>query len=102
LSTQAAMKARMDHLAMMSHGLAHDLKNLITPVSSFLIHVERQAPLTGVEAEVHAAAKRSVRIMTDYVRESLSFSERLEPKLEAVDLVHILDGVRDATAARAA
>ncbi|MEO6874720.1 MAG: hypothetical protein ABI222_07850, partial [Opitutaceae bacterium] len=42
LTMQAAMQAKMEHLAMMSRGLAHDLKNLITPVSSFLVHTDSQ------------------------------------------------------------
>jgi len=101
LASQAAMKAKMEHLGMISRGLAHDLKNLITPVSSFLIHAERNLPLNEVEGEVHAAAKRSVRIMTDYVRESLSFSEQLEPTLSATKLSRVFETVREVTAARA-
>jgi signal transduction histidine kinase len=102
LASQAALRTRMEHLAMMSRGLAHDLKNLITPVSSFLVHAEKNLPPDSVEAEVHAAAKRSVRVMTEYVRESLSFAERLEPRVETMELGPVLEGVREVTKARAA
>ena len=101
LTAQAALQAKIEHLAMMSRGLAHDLKNLITPVSSFLIHTDGHYTPDSPEAEVHTAARRSVRIMTDYVREALFFSERLQPKLESIDLNKVLDAVRDVTAARA-
>lgn len=101
LTEQAALQARVEHLAMMSRGLAHDLKNLITPVSSFLIHTEGKYDPESPEAEVHAAARRSVRIMTDYVREALFFSERLAPKFELVALSRTLSAVVEITAPRA-
>lgn len=101
LSAQAALQAKMEHLAMLSRGLAHDLKNLITPVSSFLIHTDGKFPPHTPEAEVHAAARHSVRVMTDYVREALFFAERLEPQFEPVDTPKILRAVHELTAARA-
>ena len=101
LSNQAALQAKMEHLAMMSRGLAHDLKNLITPVSSFLIHTEGLHAQGTPEADVHAAARHSIRVMTDYVREALFFSERLAPKLESVDLETIVTAVAKTTAERA-
>ena len=92
LSTEAALRAKIEHLAIMSRGIAHDLKNLITPISSYLIHAEHKCSLTGPEAEVHLAAKHSVRVMTDYIAEAQFFSSRLSPKLEHVDLKDMTDG----------
>lgn len=102
LSAQAALQAKVEHLAMMSRGLAHDLKNLITPVSSFLIHTDGQYAPGSAEAEVHTAARRSVRVMTDYVRDALFFSERLQPKLVLVDVPKLFNAVVELTAGRAA
>ena len=102
LATQAAAQARIEHLAMMSRGLAHDLKNLITPVSSFLIHTDSHFQANSPEADVHSAARRSVRIMTDYIREALFFSERLEPRFEPVDVAKLFSNVAEITTARAA
>jgi signal transduction histidine kinase len=101
LTTQAALQARVEHLAMVSRGLAHDLKNLITPVSSFLIHTDNYFPPQSIEAEVHADARRSVRVMTDYVREALFFSERLAPRIEEVDLGKIFTTAQELTSGRA-
>lgn len=101
LTTEAALKAKTEHLAMMSRGLAHDLKNLLTPVSSFLVHMEGRLPADSDEAEVHAAARRSVRIMSDYVREARFFADRLAPRFERTNLRHIFHSVREATSARA-
>ncbi len=102
LSNQAALQAKMEHLAMMSRGLAHDLKNLITPVSSFLVHTEGLLAPGTPEADVHAAARHSIRVMTDYLREALFFSERLAPKLEPVALENVVSAVVKTTAERAA
>ncbi len=102
LTAQAALKAKMEHLALMSRGLAHDLKNLITPVSAFIMHTDGRATADTAEAEVHAAAKRSVQMMTDYIREALFFASRLTPNFERVELTTLLKTVRELTSARAA
>jgi signal transduction histidine kinase len=86
LASQAAMKAKMEHLTFMSRGLAHDLKNLLTPVSSFIVHTEKQLRLDSAESEVHALAKRSLTVMTGYLREVITFAERQEPNIEDVDV----------------
>jgi signal transduction histidine kinase len=102
VSNEAALKAKAEHLAMMSRGLAHDLKNLLTPVSSFLVHTEDRFPANSNEAEVHADARRAVKIMGDYVRAALFFSERLVPRFEPVDIDQLFDEVRQLMAAHAA
>lgn len=102
LTTQAALKAKIDHLALLSRGLVHDLKNLITPISSFLVHTEGQFPPGSAAHEVHADAKRSVKLMTDYVGEALFFANRLTPKLDSVRLPDLFEAVRESTASHLA
>jgi signal transduction histidine kinase len=102
LVATATERSRIEYLAVMSRGLAHDLKNLITPVSSFLVHMEGRFPATSHEAEIYAAAQSSVREMTGYVRETLSFAERLEPRFEPVDVFNICDTARQVLTSRAA
>ena len=101
LTAQAALKAKTEHLAMMSRGLAHDLKNLLTPVSSFLVHTEGRFPAESAEAEVHAAANRSVRIMSEYVREARFFADQLSPHFEVTSIRSLFESVREITNARA-
>lgn len=102
LSAHAALRARVEHLAMMSRGLAHDLNNLITPISSFLVHTEDRYTAGSAEQEVHAAAKRSIRTMTDYVREAMFFAKRLAPKFENIRLHDTFTAVHELTAPLAA
>ena len=85
---------------MMSRGLAHDMKNLITPISTYLVHTgSRHRPGTH-EATVHDAAQRSVDVMNGYVQEALFFSENMALNYESVNIDRILADVRAVTASR--
>jgi signal transduction histidine kinase len=90
LTTQAAIHSRVEHLSMLTRGVVHDLKNLITPISTFLLHTKALFRPTTPEAEVHAAASRAVGTMSDYMRDSLSFLDRLELRLESVMVEDVL------------
>lgn len=101
LNAQAASHARVECLSMMSRGLAHDLRNLITPISTFLVHTKSSFPPASVEADVHSAAATAIRAMTEYVRNTLSFPDRLEPSLELVAVHELLRDVREVMTERA-
>jgi signal transduction histidine kinase len=83
VASQAALYARAEYLNMMSRGLAHDLKNLITPVATFLLHTDRWRHSTPVEADAYMAAQTAAKAMTEYVHETLSFSEQLQPSFQS-------------------
>jgi signal transduction histidine kinase len=100
LTTQTALQAKLEHLAMMSRGLAHDMKNLITPISTYLVHTAARHQPGTHEEKVHDAAQRSVDVMNDYVREALFFSENMALHYEAVNIDRILADVRAVTASR--
>jgi len=102
LTDQLALRTRMEYLAMMSRGLAHDLKNLITPISTYLVHTEGRAPAGTAEEEVHRAALRAIGVMTTYLREALFFSDRLTPRFAPVELAGLLEGARSLAVDRAA
>ena len=102
LTTQAALQAKTEHVAMMSRGLAHDLNNLITPISSFLLHIDGHFPAGSVQADVHGHASRSIKVMQDYVRDAMFFGKRLAPKFTSVDVETVFRTVRELTQPRAA
>jgi signal transduction histidine kinase len=102
LTDQLALRARMEYLAMMSRGLAHDLKNLITPVSSYLVHTEGRAPAGSAEEEVHSAASRAIGVITTYLREALFFSDRLTPRYAPIEPGGVLEAARCLAVERAA
>jgi signal transduction histidine kinase len=85
LAHHAAKIARMEAAALISRSLAHDLSNLTTPVATYLLHSQDRAAPGTPEAEVYDAALHSVKVMHDYIRESLFFSRRLVPDLKEVE-----------------
>jgi len=101
LMAQAALRAKMEHLALVSRGLAHDLKNLITPMAAYLVHSEGRLRCGSVEEEAHAEARRSVRIMTDYICDALFFGRKLELSLEVAPVRRILALGCESTASQA-
>jgi signal transduction histidine kinase len=94
-TAQAALNARTEYLGMMSRGLAHDLKNLISPISTFLHHTDGWFQPKTIEADVHAAARHAMNAMADYVRETLSFSARLEPNFQRLSVKEICNSVSE-------
>ena len=92
-SAHAAKISRMESAAMMSRGLAHDLNNLTTPVSTYLLHREGQDQPGTAEAEVYSAALNSIKVMQDYIAESLFFARRLVPAFKEINTGEILGSV---------
>lgn len=101
IAARTAQIEKMEAAAIMSRGLAHDLNNLATPVSSFLLHMETRVTAGTVEAEVLADAKHSIRVMQDYIRESLFFARRLVPDFQPVSSVELVDATIRVTQTRA-
>jgi signal transduction histidine kinase len=83
-AADAAQLRRLETAAMMSRGLAHDLSNLATPVSSFLLHMETRVDPGAPEAAVLADAKHSIGVMQQYIQESLFFTRTLVLKIESI------------------
>jgi len=91
VAERTAQIEKMEAAAMMSRGLAHDLNNLATPVSSFLLHMENRVAAGSPEAEVLAHAKHSIKVMQDYIRESLFFARRLVPDLQTLSTSELVN-----------
>jgi signal transduction histidine kinase len=101
MAAHVARLERMEAAAMMSRGLAHDLNNLATPVTTFLLHMEPRVAPDTPEADVLRDAKHAVRVMQDYIRESLFFTRQLTPDFQSVVIPDLLQSVLQLTHARA-
>ncbi|MHA3770179.1 ATP-binding protein [Verrucomicrobiota bacterium sgz303538] len=78
LKTQILEAQELDLLGRISKGMAHDLNNLLTPVSTLL----QLASETGYcDDELLPTALRNVTTMRAYIKESLFFSEHPQPDL---------------------
>ena len=89
LRNQVLLSQEMDLLGRMSRGIAHDLNNLITPVSTFLQLTTQGRMDEESRLELLPVAHRNVETMRAYIREALFFSEQNKPKLESVALREI-------------
>ncbi len=102
VSAHAARIEKMASATMMSRGLAHDLNNLATPVSTFLHHMDGKVTANTPEAEVLTAAKHSLNVMQDYIQESLFFARQLIPHFSPVDAHELLASILRLSHERAA
>jgi len=100
-ASRMAQIERMESAAMISRGLAHDLNNLATPVSAFLLHIESRITPRTVEADVLADAKHSIKVMQDYIRESLFFARRLVPEFRLISSAELLSSTAKVSQSRA-
>jgi len=79
LKNQILNAQELDLLGRMSRGMAHDLNNLLTPISTLLQLQEE----TGIlDDELLPVAARNVGMMRAYIREALFFSEHLRPDMQ--------------------
>jgi signal transduction histidine kinase len=101
VAAHAARLEKMESAAMMSRGLSHDLNNLTTPVSTFLLHMESRVQPGSVEAEVLADAQHSIEVMQNYIRESLFFASRLTPDFKRLSAASLATSVAKLTQMRA-
>jgi signal transduction histidine kinase len=102
VSAHASRIEKLASAAMMSRGLAHDLRNLAAPISAFLLHMENKVTSDTLEAEVLNDAKHSLKVMQDYIQESLFFARQLVPHLAPVNIRGLLTSVLRLSRERAA
>jgi len=100
-ASHAAKIERLASATMISRGLAHDLNNLATPVSTFLQYMEQRITAGTIEAAVLADAKSSIWVMQNYIQESLFFARRLVPNFEVLEAHSVLGDVVRLSAERA-
>ncbi len=89
LKNQVLVAEELELIGRMSRGMAHDLNNLLTPVST-LLQLLREDLLDRDKCdELLPVALRNVSTMQSYIREALFFSQNHTPQLEAgrLDLV---------------
>jgi signal transduction histidine kinase len=89
LKAQIRQNQELDLLGRMSRGMAHDLNNLLTPVTTLLQLSYEVGPDPSLNEELLPVALRNVTTMRAYIKEALFFSEHLRPdiQMDRLDLV---------------
>ncbi|GAB5559952.1 MAG: hypothetical protein SynsKO_15990 [Synoicihabitans sp.] len=93
LKSQVALTEQWESLAAMSRGLAHDINNLLTPVSTYFQSLESADIPTGQDELVDVCSRNTVKI-EGYVRASLFFSKNMRPKLGLHRVTDILESAK--------
>lgn len=100
LKNQLLQNQEMELLGRMSRGMAHDLNNLLTPVSTLLQLMAEGASTEDVSEELLPVALRNIKTMRAYIRESLFFSENLRPDFQLGRLDMLISHAIEITHAR--
>jgi len=100
-AAHAARLERIESATMISRGLAHDLKNLTTPISAFLVYMERRVTQDTIEATVLNDAKASLHVIQEYIEDSLYFAQKFVLRLSRVDSRDLLDSINEVVKASA-
>jgi signal transduction histidine kinase len=75
LKKQVLLAEELELLGRMSRGMAHDLNNLLTPVSTFLQMTKESANGSGDNDELLPICLRNVGTIQAYVKDALFFSQ---------------------------
>jgi signal transduction histidine kinase len=91
LKDQVGVTEKLESLAIMSRGLAHDLNNLLTPINTYIQLTGANANPDDPENELLAIASKNLIAIKTYVREAVFFSTTLAPKLTPISIKVLLD-----------
>jgi signal transduction histidine kinase len=92
LKQRLLLAEELELLGRMSRGMAHDLNNLLTPVSTFLQIYQEEADGEKTR-ELLPVSLRNVGTIQSYVREALFFSENRSLQLLDVDFKTLMEHV---------
>jgi signal transduction histidine kinase len=79
LKQRVLVAEEMELLGRMSRGMAHDLNNLITPISTYLQLANETARSDDASFELLPTVTRNVETIQSYIQESLFYSNTLTP-----------------------
>lgn len=94
LKKQVAQSQELELLGNLSRGLAHDLNNLITPISTYCQITEDIAEKNESLKSFAAVAQRNLSTMQSYIREALFFSTNQEPQTREIPVSTILNNLK--------
>jgi signal transduction histidine kinase len=93
LASQVALAEKHELLSIMSRGLAHDLNNMLTPVSTVVQIFSQRVPAGSTEGRLLSAAETSLRVVANYLKEAIVFAQDLRPRMRPIELDFLLQEV---------
>ncbi|CAM2833699.1 sensor histidine kinase [Rariglobus hedericola] len=93
LKDQIGMAEKLESLAVMSRGLAHDLNNLLTPINTYIQLTGSSHQVEDPDRELLQIVSKNITAIKTYVREAVFFSTTLAPKIGPLPIRMLLDGL---------
>jgi signal transduction histidine kinase len=93
LKDQIGMAEKLESLAVMSRGLAHDLNNLLTPINTYIQLTGSSHQPEDPDRELLRIAAKNISAIKTYVREAVFFSTTLAPKIDRLPIQALLDAL---------
>ena len=90
LKDQLGITERLESLAIMSRGLAHDLNNLLTPINTYIQITGSSTRPNDSSGELFQIASKNLSAIKTYVREAVFFSTTLTPKIASIAITDLL------------
>lgn len=91
LKKQLALTARMETLGILAGGVAHDLKNLFSPILSYPEFIKKQlppdSPLRASLDKIEQSAVRSLEVIQNF----LTLARRGKYELEPMDINNVIE-----------
>ncbi len=94
LQRQVLLAEELELLGRMSRGMAHDLKNLLTPVSTYFQIVGEGGAGSGTQ-DLVPICLRNIATIDAYVKDALFFSQRHTVQIHPTDVGQLLRRVAD-------
>jgi signal transduction histidine kinase len=95
LKNKLLQTEQMELLGTMSRGIAHDMNNLLTPVSTYLQLTRDGVADAVVNGELLPMALRNVETMRAYIHEALFFSKTQSLQFKKVQFEQLIHNVVD-------
>lgn len=93
LQDRLGMTEKLESLAIMSRGLAHDLNNLLTPINTYIQLTGSRPSPDDPDGELLQLASKNIAAIRTYVREAVFFSTTLAPKIEPIPVNALTEGL---------
>lgn len=93
LKDKLGVTEKLESLAIMSRGLAHDLNNLLTPINTYIQLTGARPCPDDPDGELLQIASKNISAIRTYVREAVFFSTTLAPKIDPISITVLLDGL---------
>lgn len=91
LENQLQHAQKLDAIGTLAGGIAHDFNNILTSIAGYTQLLERSVDAEHKAQRYLGGIQSGTKRAQDLVRQILTFSQRQEPKIQAIQIEHVVD-----------